>query len=194
MFRIAVHSQRTEQPLFSATSKCLKCDRVARFALTYPDQSNSTGKIDPERVFQFVEASYIGASSNLLDQERKIRDRLRAKDYDGAISASFTFVEKFLKIELIKLEAEGWSENQGDLRKLYGIYSKALGKDPSDPKVKALKPLLGALVSLIGGIYEVTNKLGDRHDAKAEVGCAEAQLIIKSTLSFCEYLSVRVKK
>ncbi|MEO1639098.1 MAG: abortive infection family protein [Pseudomonadota bacterium] len=190
-FKISSHGQRNDQSVFSATSKCLKCGSTAKFVLTYPEVPNSANRIDPETIFQFVEASYIGAQSGLKEQERKIHARLKSEDFGGAISASFTFLEQFLKIHLVKLGSTDFSPNEGDLRKLFKSYQRAIKQNSSDDLESALKPLTTALNSTVNGLYEVANKLSDRHVPKAEVGPAEAKLAVMTTLSLCEYLADR---
>ena len=127
----------------------------------------------------------VHASSN--EHVSKARASIGGRDYDGAISICYTIIEEFLKISLRDLGAE-LNENEGDIKKLFAIYARRRKMAVDQKTPDALKPLLGGLMNMVSGFYEVANKSSDRHSAKYKPSRRHAQLVVSLTFAFCEFL------
>ncbi|MCC5970053.1 MAG: abortive infection family protein [Pararhodobacter sp.] len=125
--------------------------------------------------------------ASLAEHIHKSRDRLEKRDFSGAISICYTIVEEFLKLSL-KEESVKFKDEEGDIRRLYKLYSSSRSMNITEETPEPLKPLLSGLTTLIGGFYYVANKASDRHAAKYRADSHHARLVINLTLCFCEFL------
>ncbi len=91
---------------------------------------------------------------------RKALDR-RHQDPEGAITAARTLLESVCKHILDEVVVE-YSENI-DLPKLYGMVSKELNLAPSQHTEEAFKRILGGAHSVVDGLANLRNRLGDAH-------------------------------
>lgn len=80
---------------------------------------------------------------------------------DGAITAARTLVETVCKHILDEL-GEEYGENT-DLPKLYGLVAKGLNLAPSQHAEEGFKKILGGAHSVVDGLANLRNRLGDAH-------------------------------
>jgi Abortive infection C-terminus len=90
---------------------------------------------------------------------RKSLDR-RHQDPEGAITAARTLLESVCKHIL---EECGVEYGDCDLPKLYGLTSKELSLAPSQHTEDAFKKILGGAHSIVDGLANLRNRLGDAH-------------------------------
>jgi hypothetical protein len=90
----------------------------------------------------------------------KALDR-RHNDPDGAITAARTLLESVCKHILDERHVE-YGDN-ADLPKLYGLTSKELNVAPSQHTEDAFKKILGGAHSVVDGLANLRNRLGDAH-------------------------------
>jgi hypothetical protein len=91
---------------------------------------------------------------------RKALDR-RHDDPEGAITAARTLMESVCKHILDEYGVE-YGDNT-DLPKLYGLTSKELNLAPSQQTEEAFKKILGGAHSVVDGLANLRNRLGDAH-------------------------------
>lgn len=91
---------------------------------------------------------------------RKALDRIH-HDADGAITAARTLLESVCK-HILDECGVGYSEN-ADLPKLYGLTSNELNLAPSQHTEEAFKRILGGAHSVVDGLANLRNRLGDAH-------------------------------
>jgi hypothetical protein len=85
----------------------------------------------------------------------------RREDPEGAITAARTLLESVCKHILGELGV-AFGDN-ADLPKLYGLTSKELNLAPSQTTEEAFKKILGGAHSVVDGIANLRNRLGDAH-------------------------------
>ena len=106
------------------------------------------------------------AASTKIDSQtinevwRKALDRRHA-DPEGAITAARTLLESVCKHILDEHGVE-YGDNS-DLPKLYGLTSKELNLAPSQHTEDAFKKILGGAHSVVDGLANLRNRLGDAH-------------------------------
>lgn len=91
-------------------------------------------------------------------------DKARARRHDdpeGAITAARTLLESVCKHILDESGVE-YGDN-ADLPKLYGLTSKELNLAPSQHTEEAFKRILGGVESVVNGLANLRNRLGDAH-------------------------------
>lgn len=91
---------------------------------------------------------------------RKSLDRIPT-DPEGAITAARTVLESVCKHILDESGVE-YGDN-ADLPKLYGLTSKELNLAPSQHTEDAFKKILGGAHSVVDGLANLRNRLGDAH-------------------------------
>jgi Abortive infection C-terminus len=124
---------------------------------------------DCEKLLQMLNSSPIQipppAPGNLDTQYisgawEKARAR-RHEDPEGAITAARTLLESVCKHILDECGVE-YGDN-ADLPKLYGLTSKELNLAPSQHTEDAFKKILGGAHSVVDGLANLRNRLGDAH-------------------------------
>lgn len=85
----------------------------------------------------------------------------RNEDPEGAITAARTLLESVCKHVLDELGVE--YGDSADLPKLYGLTSKELNLAPSQQTEDAFKKILGGVHSVVDGLANLRNRLGDAH-------------------------------
>lgn len=91
-------------------------------------------------------------------------DKARARRHDdpeGAITAARTLLESVCKHILDECGVE--YGDSADLPKLYGLTSKELNLAPSQHTEDAFKKILGGAHSVVDGLANLRNRLGDAH-------------------------------
>ena len=129
-----------------------------------------------------------GSHAFILEQIDKCREKLGAKDYDGAITNARSMVEAVFE-EILKHEGKDIPDHEGDLNKLYKAIKKQLNLDPGQKDLAdTLKQTLSGLNSIVTGIAGISNKMGDRHARKYKPQKHHALLTINTAYALCEFL------
>ena len=120
--------------------------------------------------------------------DKKIND----EDFSGAITNARSLVETILLYIESKLSGEDKKFN-GDLNSLYkNIATKLnLSIDKNKKIDNSLKKIMSGLFSIVSGIAELGNDLGDRHGKANKNYCTErhhAILVVNSAKSFTEFI------
>lgn len=125
----------------------------------------------------------------IAEQIAKANSRIRDGDYSGAITSVYTLVEQLLKVLIREILDTKAHEEQGDIRTLYQLVRDPLNLNPAaDNIAKPLKPILDGLQKLISGLYEISNKAGDRHATRYKASEHHAKLAVNSAFTLCEFL------
>jgi hypothetical protein len=99
-------------------------------------------------------------SQSISELWQKALDR-RHEDPEGAITAARTLLESVCKHILDECGVE--YGDIADLPKLYGLTSKQLNLAPSQHTEDAFKKILGGAHSVVDGLANLRNRLGDAH-------------------------------
>ena len=133
----------TDDPNISADDRQKLSQMLGSSPIQMP--SPALGKLDT----QYISESW-----------EKVRER-RIEDPEGAITAAKTLLESVCKHILDELGVE--YGDSADLPKLYGLTSKELNLAPSQHTEDAFKKILGGAHSVIDGLANLRNRLGDAH-------------------------------
>jgi len=129
-----------------------------------------------------------GSHAFILEQSDKCREKLGAKDYDGAITNARSMVEAVFE-EILKQGNQDIPNHEGDLNKLYKAIKKQLNLEPGkNDLAETLKQTLSGLNSIVTGIAGISNKMGDRHARKYKPAKHHAILAINTAYALCEFL------
>src|ERR1019366_2014225 len=123
---------------------------------------------DRDRLLQMIGGSPIEISATkpkwdtafIQEVWRKALDRIH-QDPDGAITTARSLLESVCKRILDELGVP-YSDKE-DLPKLYGLTSKELNLAPSQHTEEAFKKILGGVHSVVDGLANLRNRLGDAH-------------------------------
>jgi hypothetical protein len=114
--------------------------------------------VEPHRLSQ-IDFDYI------RDQITKSSDKINTGDFDGAITNARTLVEN---ICLYILDKSGTPyDHDGDLPKLYKTVAKLLKMEPQSYPEKFFKEILSGCFSIVNGLSNIRNELGDAHGKSA---------------------------
>jgi hypothetical protein len=129
-----------------------------------------------------------GSHAFILEQSDKCREKLGAKDYDGAITNARSMVEAVFE-EILRRKCQDIPDHEGDLNKLYKAIKKQLNLEPGQNDLtETLKQMLSGLNSIVTGIAGISNKMGDRHARKYKPAKHHAILAINTAYALCEFL------
>ena len=143
----------------------------------------------------WLRASFVATSAlvklteaSVLEHVDKARVKIDNQDYAGAITSSYTLVESFIKQMLCQLGVS-FNQDEGDIRKLYQAVAEPLNLNPKGENLESyLKSILQGLKSLLMGLYELANKLSDRHARRYNPARHHAKLAVNAAFSLCEFL------
>lgn len=122
------------------------------------------------------------------EQLSKCEQKVRQGDYDGAVTNARSLIEAVL-LEIERASDAAAPPYDGDLLKLYKRVQKQLDLDPARPDVEgAIKQVLTGLVSIVGGIAGMSNKMGDRHARTYKPGKRHAVLLVNSAKTLANFL------
>lgn len=122
----------------------------------------------------------------------KVSKKISEGDYSGAITNARSLVETVLIY--IRSELKGEREKfNGELHPLYSEVAKKLNltSEKRGKEHKALKRFISGLFSIISGIAELSNDLGDRHGKALNKFQSEkhhAILVANAAKALCEFL------
>ena len=124
----------------------------------------------------------------IREQISKVDDRLKREDYSGAITSSYTLIEQLLKL-ILEEAGVSFKKSKGSIRKLYNLVRDALDLNPAGENIESLfKPTLEGLQKIVSGLYETSNKVGDRHPEKYNPAEHHAKLVRNTAYTLCEFL------
>ena len=122
------------------------------------------------------------------EQISKVDNRLEGEDYSGAIAGSYTLIEQLLKL-ILEEAGVSFNKSKGSIRKLYDLVREPLNLNPAGENIESsLKPILEGLQKLVSGLYEISNKAGDRHPEKYNPAEHHAKLVRNTAYTLCEFL------
>lgn len=124
----------------------------------------------------------------IREQNFKCKSKITNGDYDGAITNARSLLEAVLhEIEFKITRSE--EKYDGDLNRLYKRVQKLLNLEPSREDIsKSLKQLLTGIVSIVGGIASVRNKMSDAHARSYKPAEHHAKLAVNSVHTICMFL------
>lgn len=122
------------------------------------------------------------------DNIRKCEEKLAKGDYSGAITNARSLVESVL----IGIEKEFDTqalEYDGNLQALYKRVQKHLHLEPDRKDISdSLRQILSGLVSVVGGLAAVRNKMGDAHVTSYRPGRHHAKLAVHAAVTLSDFL------
>ncbi|WP_200763016.1 abortive infection family protein [Nitrosophilus alvini] len=122
------------------------------------------------------------------EQIQKSEIKIKEGDYDGAITNARSLLEAVLT-ELEKTIDENAPQYDGDLLKLYKRVQKLLNLEPGRPDIEGpLKQVLSGLVSIVGGMAGLSNRMGDRHVRTYKPEKHHAVLVVNAAKTIVNFL------
>jgi hypothetical protein len=122
------------------------------------------------------------------DNIRKCEDKLADGDYSGAITNARSLVESVL-IGIEKDADAAAPDYDGNLQGLYKRVQKLLNLEPDRKDVSdSLRQILSGLVSVIGGLAGVRNKMGDAHATSYRPSRHHAKLAVYTAVTLADFL------
>lgn len=126
--------------------------------------------------------------SFIVEQFRKIEEKIKSDDYDGAITNARSMTEAVFGYILTQAKLEV-PEHDGDLNKLFKEVKRCLNLDTSSSDLSnTLKQIIVGLTSIITGIAGIGNKMGDRHHRKYTPRKHHAILAAQTANALCQFL------
>jgi len=129
----------------------------------------------------------------LGQQKGKLNIRLKNKDFDGAITASKTFLEGVFEDIHVILLGQKINTKCNDLRDKFNAIKKLLRLDPYRQSDEKIKSICGALSSIVSNIEDISNVNGDRHFSEITPRKYLASFVVKTSLNLAEFLYQRLK-
>jgi hypothetical protein len=124
----------------------------------------------------------------IAEQLEKCDRKLRDEDYDGAITNARSAMEAVL-IDIESRLDPSPPSYEGDLARLYKRVQKHLNLDPDRPDVSdSLRQLLRGLVSVVGGLAPLRNKMGDAHSRTYKPARHHAKLAVNAAKTFLDFV------
>ena len=122
------------------------------------------------------------------EQIEKCDEKIALGDYDGAITNARSLVESVLK-DVEKRVTSTDSTYDGNVLKLYKRVQKELNLDPSSDEIdNSLKQVLTGLISILNGLSNISNVMGDRHARPYKPSKHHAILIVNCSKTFCQFI------
>jgi hypothetical protein len=124
----------------------------------------------------------------IAEQIAKCDRKLRDDDYDGAITNARSAVEAVLADIEARLDPAP-RPYDGDLGKLYKRVQKLLNLDPERKDIgDSLRQLLRGLVSIVGGLAPLRNKMGDAHVRSYKPARHHAKLAVNAAKTLLDFV------
>lgn len=122
------------------------------------------------------------------EQLLKCDAKLKAEDYDGAITNARSLVEAVL-LQIENRLVEDPMSYDGKLPKLNNRVSKLLNLDPSRKDIsESLRQVLSGLTSVVNGIAPLRNTLSDSHAQSYRPQRHHAKLAVNSAKTLSDFL------
>ena len=120
-------------------------------------------------------------SIHLLKTENKLKD----KDFSGAITNAKSLVEQVIRDLSTKLETD-FIDN--DLGKSFKNVQTKMNMNPKDYEHNGFRQILTGLIGIVSGIAEVRNKTSDSHSRIYNPSEHHAILVVNSARTICSFL------
>ena len=156
----------------------LELDNLGLYKFSYLDNK----KIVATELYKeanILSSSYI--EEHLLKTENKLKD----KDFSGAITNAKSLVEQVIRDLSKKLEAD-FIDN--DLGKSFKNVQSKMNMNPKDYEHNGFRQILTGLISIVSGIAEVRNKTSDSHSRIYNPSEHHAVLVVNSARTICSFL------
>lgn len=152
----------------------------SRYSLSSTNQHiisfENTFLVNEEANFDFIREQIIKCESKINDG-----------DFDGSITNARSLLESVL-IEIESQFGEALKYN-GDLNQLYKRVQKLLNLEPSRKDISdSLKKILTGIISIIGGIAPLRNKMSDSHARSYKPSGHHAKLAVNSVNTISMFL------
>lgn len=130
-----------------------------------------------------------GLTQLAIDENiRKCEEKLAAGDYTGAITNARSLVESVL-VGIEKDLDSAATEYDGNLQALYKRVQKQLHLEPDRKDVSdSLRQVLSGLVSVVGGLAGIRNKMGDAHALSYRPSRHHAKLAVYTAVTLADFL------
>jgi hypothetical protein len=154
-----------------------KCESVAKKLLE--SAGNEQRTINPKLIL----------TNDYIQQAiEKANERIKNKDYDGAITAAKTLVEEVM-IEVYKTSTPSseYKYNE-DMVKLYKLVCVSLSLSSTKDMDERLRMILSGLASITNGLAALRNAAGDAHAKRYTPAPHHAQLAVNSAFTLCQFL------
>jgi hypothetical protein len=124
----------------------------------------------------------------IREQIFKCKSKINSGDYDGAITNARSLLEAvLLEIEYKINKTE--TKYNGDLNQLYKRVQKSLNLEPSRKDISdSLKQILRGIISIVGGIAPLRNKMSDAHARTYKPSEHHAKLAVNSVYTISMFL------
>lgn len=158
---------------------------VVKDGLTYKVRELSAGSVKLEaRAKVSHELTQLAIDDNI----RKCEEKLAEGDYSGAITNARSLVESVLIGIEKEFDAQS-VEYDGNLQALYKRVQKHLHLEPDRKDISdSLRQILSGLVSVVGGLAAVRNKMGDAHATSYRPSRHHAKLAVHTAISLSDFL------
>ena len=119
---------------------------------------------------------------------RKCEEKLAAGDYTGAITNARSLVESVL-VGIEKDLDSSAPDYDGNLQALYKRAQKQLNLEPDRKDISdSLRQILSGLVSVVGGLAGIRNKMGDAHALSYRPSRHHAKLAVYTAVTLADFL------
>ena len=119
---------------------------------------------------------------------RKCEEKLAAGDYTGAITNARSLVESVL-VGIEKDLDSSAPDYDGNLQSLYKRVQKQLNLEPDRKDISdSLRQILSGLVSVVGGLAGIRNKMGDAHALSYRPSRHHAKLAVYTAVTLADFL------
>lgn len=185
--RAYLKHQLDVEAVVAKVSENLKHDgyEVVKDGFSYKVRELSAGSIKlsvPAKVSH--ELTQLAIDENI----RKCEEKLAEGDYSGAITNARSLVESVL-IGIEKEFDPQAPEYDGNLQGLYKRVQKRLHLEPDRKDISdSLRQILSGLVSVVGGLAAVRNKMGDAHATSYRPSRHHAKLAVHTAVTLSDFL------
>lgn len=158
---------------------------VVKDGLTYKVRELSAGSV---RLDAAAKVSHELTQLSIDDNIRKCEEKLTEGDYSGAITNARSLVESVL-VGIEKEFDPQAQEYDGNLQALYKRVQKRLHLEPDRRDISdSLRQILSGLVSVVGGLAGVRNKMGDAHATSYRPSRHHAKLAVHTAVTLSDFL------
>lgn len=185
--RVFLKDQLEIEPVVAMVNDNLKHDgyEVVKDGLAYKVRELSAGSVHLGVV---PKVSHELTQLAIDDNIRKCEEKLAVGDYSGAITNARSLVESVL-IGIEKEFEPQALEYDGNLQALYKRVQKLLHLEPERRDIAdSLRQILSGLVSIVGGLAAVRNKMGDAHATSYRPSRHHAKLAVHAAVTLTDFL------
>lgn len=115
----------------------------------------------------------------------KMENKLKEKDYSGAVTNSKSLIEQIIRDLCKKLEVD-FIDN--DLGKAFKNIQSKMNMNPENYQLEGFKKILSGLINIVNGIAEVRNKTSDSHSRIYDPSEHHAVLCVNAARTFSNFI------